>query len=73
MKQTAWENDSMEKAPSPMAPFRDGLRMLKVLGLPLKFNEDATEFADNGRFLKCILLTQGGFCPIDKTVYSNLG
>ena len=59
MKQAAWENGKMDKVPSPMAPFKEGLWLLKILGLPLKCNEEATYFADKGRFLKCLLLTQG--------------
>ena len=60
IKQAAWDDDRMDKVTSPMVPFNDGLWLLKLLGLPLKCNnEKATEFADKGRFLKCILLTQG--------------
>ena len=59
-EQVAWENSNMGKVSSPMTPFKDGLRLLKILGLPLKSNEEATVFANKGRFLKCIILTQGG-------------
>ena len=44
------------KACSPMVPFKNGLRILKYVGLPLEFNHDATQCADKGRMWKCILL-----------------
>ena len=56
MTNSAWEANSLSKTPSPMMPFKDGLKHLKCLGLPLEFkNEQATKFADKGRFWKCIL------------------
>ena len=61
MKQAAWDNDRMDEVTSPMAPFKDGLWSLKLIGLPLKCNENATEFVDKGRLLKCIFITQGIF------------
>ena len=45
-----------------MLPFKRGMPLIKYLGLPLKFkDEEATQFVDEGRFLKCILLTIGEF------------
>ena len=60
-KMAAWEANFGSKARSPMVPFKNGLWLLKYLGLPLEFNnEEATEFADGGRFWKCILIPEGG-------------
>ena len=67
----AWDTNVGSKAPSPMEPFKNGLRVLKYVGLPLEFNHDATEFTEKGRLLKCILIPGGesivqgcptGFC-----------
>ena len=45
---------------SPLLPYKRGMPLIKYLGLPLEFvDEEATQFADKGRFLKCILLTIG--------------
>ena len=45
---------------SPLLPYKRGMPLIKYLGLPLEFvDEDAMQFADKGRFLKCILLTIG--------------
>ena len=50
----------IDNIPSPMLPFKRGMPLIQYLGLPLKFiDEEATQFADEGRFLKCILLTIG--------------
>ena len=45
---------------SPLLPYKRGMPLIKYLGLPLEFvDEEATQFADKGRFFKCILLTIG--------------
>ena len=60
-KMAAWEANFGSKARSPMVPFKNGLWLLKYLGLPLELkNEEATEFTDRGRFWKCILIPEGG-------------
>ena len=59
VKMAAWDANFGNKAPSPMEPFKNGLRVLKYVGLPLEFNHDATEFTEKGRLLKCILVPGG--------------
>ena len=46
---------------NPLHPYVRGLRYLKILGLPLKFDEDekGCMVVKDSRFLKCILLTAG--------------
>ena len=59
VKMAAWDANFGNKAPSPMEPFKNGLRVLKYVGLPLEFNHDATEFTEKRRLLKCILVPGG--------------
>ena len=58
-KMAAWEATLGSKALSPMVPFKNNLRFLKYVGLPLKFSNDATEITEKGRLWKCILLPGG--------------
>ena len=58
-KMAAWEANLRSKATSPLVPFRDNLKVLKYVGLPLKFSNDATDISEKGRLWKCILLPGG--------------
>ena len=48
---------------NPLHPYVRGLRYLKILGLPLKFEEDEKGciVVKEKRFLKCVLLTGGKY------------
>ena len=66
MECLAWEKGDHTEAPSPMLPFKRGMRLVKYLGLPLKFTDaEATQFSEKGRFLKCILMTLGELLSLD--------
>ena len=70
MKCLAWEKGDTVSATSPMLPFKRGMRLIKCLGLPLDFtDEEATQFSEKGRFLKCILMTLGELHM--KTIHTN--
>ena len=55
------EEEIQKMSQSPLHPYVRGLRYLKILGLPLKFEEDEKGmiFVKENRFIKCILLTAG--------------
>ena len=53
---------------SPMKPYISGLRWLKVLGLPMKCNdeEDGLKFVDHARFIKCMIVYFGKFLKLSQ-------
>ena len=57
---------------NPLHPYVRGLRYLKILGLPLKFDEDekGCMVVQDNRFIKCIILTAGN--EIDFTLLQYL-
>ena len=67
----AWESTSEEETEpkeqkpqpktksDPMLPFRNGLRIFKFLGLPLKLGEPGGEITDENRALKCLGVNLG--------------